>query len=75
MASSDATVALAIPEQIEEEGAPPRSALRAVVGTWEGRIGLALGAVMLGVIAFGRFFTPYSPTELGVALPTQGPSA
>jgi peptide/nickel transport system permease protein len=75
MVTSDATVEISIPEQIEEEGAPPRSALRTVVGTWEGRIGLALGVLMLAVIAFGRFFTPYSPTELGVGLATQRPSA
>src|SRR6266498_2669376 len=75
MATSGAAVEIAIPEQIEEEGAPPPSAWRTVIGTVEGRIGLGVGLVMLGVIAFGRFFAPYSPTELGVGLATQGPSA
>ena len=68
-------VEIAIPEQLEEEGAPPPSAWRTILGTIEGRIGLALGLVMLVVIAFGRFFTPYAPTEIGVGLPTQRPSA
>jgi peptide/nickel transport system permease protein len=68
-------VDIGIPEQLEEEGAPPPSALRAIIGTNEGRIGLGLGLVMLAVIVFGRFFTPYSPTELGVGPATQTPSA
>lgn len=69
-------VDIAIPEQLlEEEGAPPPSAWRTIVGTFEGRVGLAVGLIMLGVIAFGRFFTPYSPTELGAGISTQSPSA
>jgi peptide/nickel transport system permease protein len=67
-------VDIAIPEQLEEEGAPPPSAWRTIIGTAEGRIGLIVGLLMLAVIAFGRFFVPYSPTELGVGLATQGPS-
>lgn len=58
----------------EEEGRPP-SAWRTIVGSIEGKIGLVLGVIMLGVIAFGRFFAPYSPDELGVGVQTTGPSA
>jgi peptide/nickel transport system permease protein len=60
-------------EVVEEEGRPP-SAWRTVVGSLEGRIGLVLGAIMLGVIVFGRFLAPYSPNELGVGVQTMGPS-
>jgi peptide/nickel transport system permease protein len=73
--ATGAAVEIAVPEQLEQEGAPPPSAWRTILGTIEGRIGLAVGLIMLLVIAFGRFFTPYSPTEIGVGLPTQGPSA
>jgi len=73
--ATGSAVEIAVPEQLEEEGAPPPSALRTILGTSEGRIGLAVGLVMLGVTAFGRFLAPYSPTELGVGVATQGPSA
>src|SRR6266508_6736312 len=73
--ATGAAVEIAVPEQLEEEGAPPPSAWRTILGTYEGRIGLAVGLVMLGVTAFGRFLAPYSPTELGVGVATQGPSA
>jgi peptide/nickel transport system permease protein len=73
--ATGAAVEIAVPEQLEEEGAPPPSAWRTILGTTEGRVGLSIGLIMLFVIAFGRFFTPYSPTEIGVGLPTQGPSA
>jgi peptide/nickel transport system permease protein len=59
----------------EEEEARPPSAWRTILGSLEGKIGLVLGAIMLGIIALGRFFTPYSPTELGVGPQTTGPSA
>ncbi len=59
----------------EEEEARPPSAWRTILGSLEGRIGLVFGAIMLGIIAFGRFFTPYSPTELGVGPQATGPSA
>jgi peptide/nickel transport system permease protein len=58
----------------EEERRPP-SAWRTIVGSIEGKIGLVLGVITLGVIAFGRFFAPYSPDELGVGVQTTGPSA
>jgi peptide/nickel transport system permease protein len=73
--ATGAAVEIAVPEQLEEEGAPPPSAWRTIVGTVEGRIGLAVGLLMLLLIAFGRFFAPYSPTELGAGIATQGPSA
>jgi peptide/nickel transport system permease protein len=73
--ATGAAVEIAVPQQLEEEGAPPPSAWRTILGTTEGRVGLSIGLIMLFVIAFGRFFTPYSPTEIGVGLPTQGPSA
>ena len=47
-------------EVIEEEGRPP-SAWRAILGSGEGRIGIGIGSMVLFVIAFGRFFTPYPP--------------
>jgi len=70
------TAAAEVPalETLEDEGGPP-SAWRTVVGSVEGRIGLAVGAIMLGVIVFGRFFAPYSPNEIGVGVQTMGPSA
>jgi peptide/nickel transport system permease protein len=68
-------VEIAIPEQLEEEGAPPPSAWRTILGTLEGRIGLAVGLLMLGLIAFGRFFAPHDPTQIGAGVGTQGPSA
>ncbi|MDQ4082514.1 MAG: ABC transporter permease [Actinomycetota bacterium] len=58
----------------EEEEARPPSAWRTIVGSLEGRIGLALGVVMLALIAFGRFFAPYEPTEQLVGPQTTGPS-
>ena len=74
-----ADVAVRGPEPLhpveEEEEARPPSAWRTVVGSVEGRIGLVVGALMLALIAFGRFFTPYSTTELGVGPQTTGPSA
>jgi peptide/nickel transport system permease protein len=73
--ATGAAVEIAVPEQLEEEGAPPPSAWRTILGTIEGRVGLAVGALMLAVIAFGRFFAPYSSTEIGTGIATQGPSA
>ena len=58
----------------EEEDARPQSAWRTVIGNVEGQIGLVLGVLMLGLILFGRFFAPYSVTELGVGPQTAGPS-
>ena len=61
-------------EVVEEEGRAP-SAWRAILGSGEGRIGIAIGSMVLFVIAFGRFFTPYPPDAIGVGGYTTGPSA
>ncbi|MDQ3858152.1 MAG: ABC transporter permease [Actinomycetota bacterium] len=70
------SAALEIPrEQALEEEAPPPSIWRTLLTSIEGRVGLAIGALMLALIAFGRFFTPYKPTEIGVGPAATGPSA
>ncbi len=51
--------------EVDEERRPP-SAWRTVVGSVEGRVGLVLAVVMLGVIAFGPLLAPYLPNEIGV---------
>src|SRR2546428_13350240 len=71
MASS--TVDLVSAELVEEEGRAP-SAWRAILASAEGRIGAALGSIVLFVIVFGRFFTPYDPNAIGVGGATTGPS-
>ncbi len=60
-------------EVVEDEGRPP-AAWRAVLATAQGRIGIGVGAAVLFVVIFGRFFTPYGPNAVGVGGPTQGPS-
>jgi peptide/nickel transport system permease protein len=57
---------------LEEAGRAP-SALRGVLASTQGKVGLTLAALMLATIAFGRFVTPHSPTETG-ASPNVGPS-
>jgi peptide/nickel transport system permease protein len=59
----------------EEEEARPSSAWRTIIGSVEGRIGLVLGVIMLALIAFGRFFAPYDPTEQLVGPQTTNPSS
>jgi peptide/nickel transport system permease protein len=71
--SSGAVVETPAVVGLEEEGRPP-SAWRTIVGSIEGKIGLVLGAIMLGLIVFGRFFAPYSADELGVGVQSSGPS-
>jgi peptide/nickel transport system permease protein len=73
-AASDTALALGPLEVIDEEGRPP-SASRAVLSSTEGRIGLGLASIVLFVIIFGRFFTPYSPDAINLGTPTTGPTA
>ncbi len=54
---------------------PRRPALRALTHTWQGRIGLALCVLMLGLIVVGPYFAPYDPTQLAVGTPLSLPSA
>jgi peptide/nickel transport system permease protein len=67
-------VDLVATELVDEEGRAP-SAWRAVLASAEGRIGVGIGAIVLFVIIFGRFFTPYPPNEVGVGGATTNPSA
>ena len=68
--------ALEIPrEQVIEEEAPPPSIWRTLLTSIEGRVGIILGLLMLGLIAFGRFFAPYDPTEIGTGIAASGPSS
>ncbi len=55
---------------------PPdqRSLWQAVTSSVEGRTGLAIGALMVAVIAFGRFLAPHDPRELLVGPVGQPPS-
>lgn len=50
----------------------PWQALAASIG---GRIGLALAAVMLILILLGPSLAPYSPTQIGLGVPNEPPSA
>jgi peptide/nickel transport system permease protein len=74
MTTVSPAVDLVSAEAVEEEGRPP-SAWRAILGSTEGRIGLGVASIVLFVIAFGRFFTPYPPDAIGVGGYTTGPSA
>jgi peptide/nickel transport system permease protein len=60
-------------EVVEKEERPP-SAIRAVLQSNEGRVGLGIGLVVLFVIVFGRFFTPYNPDAIQVGPSAAGPS-
>jgi peptide/nickel transport system permease protein len=51
-----------------------RSAWRAIWSSSEGRAGLAIAGLILGVVVFGRFLAPYSPTEIAVGPSVAGPS-
>jgi peptide/nickel transport system permease protein len=69
------SAALEVPSEqlLEEETAPP-SLWHTLITSAEGRVGLVLGAIMLALIAFGRFFAPYEPTAIGTGASAEGPS-
>jgi peptide/nickel transport system permease protein len=71
------SVVLASPAAAAEELEPtrPKSALRALLSTWEGRAGVALGVFMLLLIFAGPLVAPHDPTALNVAKPLSGPGA
>ena len=71
--TATSAVDLVSAEVVEKEERPP-SAIRAVLQSTEGRIGLVLGLVVLFVIVFGRFFTPYRPNAIQVGPSATGPS-
>ncbi|MFC7764639.1 ABC transporter permease [Leucobacter soli] len=53
----------------------PKSILRRMARTWQGRVGMLLGAFILALIFLGPFFAPYDPQALAVGSPLEGPSA
>jgi peptide/nickel transport system permease protein len=53
----------------------PPSLARAVLRTAEGRIGLALGVLMLLLATVGRLLAPYSPTAINAGPSLAGPSS
>src|SRR5262249_6651887 len=62
------------PAAAEEEGAPP-SLWRTITSTIEGRLGLAIGAVMIPRIIVGPALAPYNPTTIATGPALSGPSA
>jgi peptide/nickel transport system permease protein len=70
MSGLDATGELAL-QDVEETG---QSAWRAIWGSHEGRAGLVIAGLVLGLVVFGRFLAPYSPTEIAVGPSVAGPS-
>jgi len=54
---------------------PWRDARRLLLGSIEGQIGCAILLVFILMLAFGPLAAPHSPTEIGVGLPDEGPSA
>jgi peptide/nickel transport system permease protein len=79
-----ASVDLSPAAEPPQEGAPAsapsergvlRSLVRGVVGTTEGKIGLAIVGAYVFVIIFGPLLAPYSPDSIGVGGLDTGPSA
>jgi peptide/nickel transport system permease protein len=66
---------MSVAELVHEEQPVVASAWRSVWSSVEGRIGVAVGAAVLAVVVFGRFVTPYPPTQIAVGPPTAGPSS
>lgn len=52
-----------------------RSALRGLLRSPEGRVGVALALLVLAVVVLGPALAPYPPEKLGVGAPSAGPSA
>lgn len=52
-----------------------RAAARLLLGSAEGKIGIAILTVFLLMVILGPWVAPYGATEIGVGLPDQGPSA
>lgn len=52
-----------------------RSAVSAVLGPIEGKIGAAILLLFLVAVALGPILASFSPTEIGVGLPDESPSA
>jgi peptide/nickel transport system permease protein len=73
--SVDVAVTAPLQEQAAGEPTGPQSAARALLSSWEGRFGIALGLVMLVLIFVGPYVAPYDPAELGAGPPLSGPSA
>ncbi|MDX6532518.1 MAG: peptide/nickel transport system permease protein [Gaiellales bacterium] len=74
MSASAPAVALHVDEQ-PIVAAPPASAGRALLRTWEGRIGIGLGLAVLVLIVVGPWLAPYPPDAIGVGPSTAGPSS
>jgi len=52
-----------------------RGLWRALTSSTGGCVGLGLAAVMLVIILFGPALAPYSPTQIGLGVPNEAPSA
>lgn len=59
---------------VDSDGGRPPSLRRTVGSTPEGRLGLALGVVMLAVIVIGPRLVPYRPAQLATGPALAGPS-
>jgi len=69
-------VSLTRPIAIDTEQAEERPGVwRALLRSVDGRVGLALGGLMLAFIIIGPHVAPYSPTAIGVGDPQMGPSS
>src|SRR5438046_2972785 len=73
MAAVEPALQLVHPEQADDRRSPSLS--RAVLASSGGRIGVSLGVLLILLIAFGRFFTPFDPDAVGVGVPVTGPSS
>ncbi|MBN9028834.1 ABC transporter permease [Rhizobium sp. YJ-22] len=58
----------------KQDTAARRSLWRSLASSGNGRLGLALAAIMLAVIGLGPWLAPYPPTQIGLGLPNQFPT-